>query len=211
MSQELCKTSVANLTENLLKDWLKQQAQNYQLPYLLAHAKDGVIWGYFDIDSGTLITAREVFPECNFPDLRLKTLQQCRVFGEAGEVLLWNSNGEWQSRLILQSQVSELITQQKIGLIPEPQILWGTQGKSVRIQVRGLAIRGNANFTLLSDGSQGLKHAVPIAVEESYFRKDNNKLYRPVRLEANHYYCYDLDGVARIFLSRLVSLKKKKI
>ena len=199
MNQELCQTSVANFTEQSIKDWLKQQAQNYQLPYLLAHAEDGVIWGHFDIDSGTLTTAREVFPEYNFPELRLKTLQQCRVFGEVGEVLLWNSNGEWRSRLILQSQVLELITQQKIGLIPEPQILWGTQGKI------------NANFTLLSDGSQGLKHAVPIAVEESYFSQDKTKLYRPVRLELNHYFCYDSDGVAKIFISRLVSLKKEKI
>ncbi|MEG4347686.1 CRISPR-associated protein Csx19 [Microcoleus sp. A003_D6] len=199
MNQEYCQISVENLTEQSLKDWLKQQAQIYQLPYLLAHAEDGVIWGNFDIDSGTLTTAREVFPECNFPELRLKTLEQCRVFGEAGEVLLWNSNGEWRSRLILQSKVLELIAQQKIGLIPEPQILWGTQGKN------------HGNFTLLSDGSQGLKHAVPIAVEQSYFSKDKNDLYRPVRLEVNHYFCYDSDGVARIFFSRLVSLKKEKI
>ncbi|HBB33095.1 MAG TPA: TIGR03984 family CRISPR-associated protein [Cyanobacteria bacterium UBA8803] len=201
MNQELCQISVANLTEQSLKDWLKQQAQNqnYQFPYLLAHAEDGVIWGHFDIDSGTLTTAREVFPECNFPELRLKTLQQCRVFGEAGEFLLWNSNGEWRSRLILQSKVSELIAQEQIGLIPEPQILWGTHGKT------------NSNFTLLSDGSQGLKHAVPIDIEESYFSQDKTKLYRPVRLEVNHYFCYDSDGVARIFISRLVSLKKEKI
>lgn len=197
MNQELCQISVENLTKQSLKDWLNQQAQDYQLPYLLAHADDGVIWG--NIEKGTLTNAREVFPECNFPELRVKTLQQCRLFGEAGEMLIWNSNGEWRSRLILQSKVSELITQQKIGLIPESQILWGTQGQS------------NGSFTLLSDGSQGLKHAVPIAVEESNFSKDKTTLYRPVRLEVNHYFCYDLDGVARIFLSRLVSIKKEKI
>jgi CRISPR-associated protein (TIGR03984 family) len=199
MNQELSQTSVENLTEESLKDWVKQQAEDYQLPYLLAHAEDGVIWGLFDIDSGTLTTAIDVFSECNFAELRLKTLQQCRVFGNTGEVLLWNSNGEWRSRLILQSKVSELIAQQQIGLIPELQILWGTQGKT------------NGNFTLLSDGSQGLKHAVPIPVEQTYFSKDRNELYRPVRLEVNHYFCYDSDGVARIFLSRLVSLKKEKI
>jgi CRISPR-associated protein (TIGR03984 family) len=199
MNQELSQTSVEKLTEESLKDWVKQQAEDYQLPYLLAHAEDGVIWGLFDIDSGTLTTAIDVFSECNFAELRLKTLQQCRVFGNTGEVLLWNSNGEWRSRLILQSKVSELIAQEQIGLIPESQILWGTQGKT------------NGNFTLLSDGSQGLKHAVPIPVEQTYFSKDKNELYRPVRLEVNHYFCYDSDGVAKIFLSRLVSLKKEKI
>jgi CRISPR-associated protein (TIGR03984 family) len=197
MIHKLCQISVVDFMEQPLQKWLKQQAQNYQLPYLLAHAEDGVIWGRFEFDSRRLTTARAVFPECYFPKLRLKTLQQCRVFGEAGEVLLWNNNGEWRSRLILQSKVSELIAQQQIGLIPELQILWGTQGKT------------NGNFTLLSDGSQELKHAVPIPVEQTYFSKDRNELYRPVRLGVNHYFCYDSDGVAKIFLSRLVSFKKE--
>jgi CRISPR-associated protein (TIGR03984 family) len=179
--------------------WLEEQAKSHQLLYLLAHAEDGIIWGRFEVESFDLETSDRAFSECKFSCLRLSTLQQCRIFGEAGEVLLWNDRGVWRSRLILQSQVSELIAQQKIGLIPEPQILWGTQGKT------------NGNFTLLSDGSQGLQHAVPIAVEEGYFRKDKNELYRPVRLEVHHYFCYDSDGVARIFLSRLVSLKKEKI
>lgn len=200
LSQELCQqVSTETLTDKSLKDWLKLQAitKNYQLPYLLAHAEDGVIWGSFDIDSGTLKTSNEAFPECKFPELRLLTLQQCRIFGEGGEVFLWKSNGEWHSRLILQNKVSELILNEQIALIPEAQILWGTQGKT------------NGNFTLLSDGSQGLKHAVPIT--GITFSQDKKKLYRPVRLELHHYFCYDQDGLARIFLSRLVSLKKEPI
>jgi CRISPR-associated protein (TIGR03984 family) len=194
MIQELCQISDEDFSQQSLQSWLKQQAQNYQLLYLLAHAEDGVIWGRFDLETRRLTTARAVFPEEHFPKLRLNTLQQCRIFGEAGEVLLWNSNSKWRSRLILRSKVSELVAQKQIGLIPESQILWGTQGEL------------NGNFTLLSDGSQGLKHAVPIAVEESYFRKDNKQLYRPVRLKVHHYFCYDSDGLARIYLSRLVDL-----
>lgn len=199
--QQLTQISEETLTEASLKDWLTQHAitEDYQLPYLLAHAEDGIIWGCFDVENLDLETSNRAFPECKFPCLRLSSLQQCRIFGEAGEVLLWNDNGVWRSRLILQSNVSELIAREQIGLIPESQLLWGTQGKQ------------NGNFTLLSDGSQGLKHAVPITVEESYFRKDKKELYRPVRLEVHHYFCYDSDGVARIFLSRLVSLKKEKI
>lgn len=197
MNQELCQTSIENISEQSLQDWLKQQAKIYQLPYLLAHAEDGVIWGRFDTDNGSLITAREVFPECKFPELRLNTLQQCRVFGKAGEVLLWNSNGKWRSRLFLETKASELITKKQIGVIPESQILWGTKGQENK----------EHSFTLLSDGSQGLKHAVP-RTGINFDRNENEKQpKRPVKLEVHHYFCYDSDGVARIFISRLVSLK----
>lgn len=194
MNQELCQISVEDFSEQSLKDWLKQQAQDYQLTYLLAHAEDGVIWGHFDLESGRLTTAEAVFPECYFPKLRLKTLQQCRVFGKAGEVFLWNNNGEWRSRLILESTASELIEKQQIGLIPESQILWGTKGEEKK----------EDGFTLLSDGSQGLRHAVPLTGIN--FGSDEKKLKRPVKLEVHHYFCYDSDGVARIYLSRLVDL-----
>jgi len=196
MNQELCQTSIENFSEQLLQDWLKQRVKNYHLHYLLAHAEDGVIWGRFDTNSGSVITAREVFPECKFPELRLNTLQQCRVFGKAGEVLLWKTNGKWRSRLILETKVSELMAKKQIGLIPESHLLWGTQGKE----------NPECGFTLLSDGSQGLKHAVPMTGIN--FDKDDKKLKRPVKLEVHHYFCYDSDGVARIFLSRLVDLKR---
>lgn len=162
MNQDLCQEVSTETIELSLEDWLKQQAitKDYQLRYVLAHAEDGVIWGHFEVESGILETSKQAFPEYDFPTLRLSTLQQCRIFGEAGEVLLWNSNGKWRSRLILQSQVSELLEQEKIGLIPESQILWGTQGKA------------NGNFTLLSDGSQGLKYAAPIT-GINYWHKGN--------------------------------------
>jgi CRISPR-associated protein (TIGR03984 family) len=198
MNQELCQTSIESFTKQSLKDWLKQKAKDHHLHYLLAHAEDGVIWGRFDVDTGALITAREVFSECDFPELRLNTLQQCRVFGKAGEVLLWNSSGKWKSRLILETKASELISknQNKIGLIPESQVLWGTKGQENK----------EYGFTLLLDGSEGLKHAVPLTDINFEKDKDEKILKRPVRLDIHHYFCYDSDGVARIFISRLVSL-----
>jgi CRISPR-associated protein (TIGR03984 family) len=196
MNQNLCEVSTETLTEETLKNWLQAQAitDNYHLRYLLAHAEDGVIWGYFPSD-GNLEIARDVFPSSNFPELRLKTLQQCRIFGKDAEILLWNSNGEWKSRKITQRTVLELLEQKEIGLIPEEQILWGTEGKE------------KGNFTLLSDGSEGLKYAVPII--NITFENGNEKPKRPVQLIVNHYFCYDKDGIARIFLSRLVSLSLK--
>jgi CRISPR-associated protein (TIGR03984 family) len=193
LKNELCKVTEESITKDSLDNWLKQQAKDYKLSYLLAHAEDGVIWGRFDIEAGTMETADKVFPLCKFSILRLSTLQQCRIFGDNGEVLLWNSNEKWRSRLILQSKVSELENKQELSLIQEEQVLWGTKGQQ------------KGNFTLLSDGSQGLKHAVPVTGIK--FANDGNK--RPVRLTVAHYFACDSDGVARIFISRLVSLSLK--
>ena len=173
--------------DDILYSWLEEQAKSYQLPYLLGHAEDGVIWGRFD--NGSLTTAENVFyqPEfkVDFPKLRLLTLQQCRVFGENGEVFLWQSGAKWKWRFIGGPNEDK---------IPESQILWGTNGIK----------RGN--FTLLSDGSQGLKHAVPFADIEL----NGDRLVKPVRLLVHHYIKYEEGtGLARIYLSRLVDLTTK--
>lgn len=185
MNKELCQNLyTGEIIDEKLISWLKQKAEKYNLKYLLAHAEDGVIWGCFQNDD--LIIAHEVFPE--FPKLRLLTLQQCRLFGEPGEVLLWQTNRGLKARSIQNDDNVEKLPND------EEQILLGTQG------------REKNGFTLLSDGQQGLKHAVPLTgINDS----DDNKQHRPVRLIIRHYIDYNEAGVARIFLSRLVSLKSK--
>ena len=176
---------------HLLK-WLKQQAEQYQLTYLLAHADDGVIWGKFQ--NGKLITTTEpvkLFPECDFPTLRKETLQQCRIFGDKSEVMIWKTDGGFKARLIQDEHLME------DDYITESQILWGTHGK-----------HHENGFTLLWDGSQGLKHAVPF--REIGLEKNGN-LKNKVRLIVRHYINYDDSGVARIYLSRLVDLTNKEI
>lgn len=186
MSETLCTPTATKefVDDKALHDWLNEQAKTHQLNYLLAHADDGVIWGRFD--EGELTTAEQVFrkPEFDFPSLRLLTLQQCRVFGRSGEVLLWRTGEKWRSRLVQENDTAEII--------PEQQILWGTQKE-----------RESEGFTLLSDGQQGLRHAVPLL--DITFDK-NNKLHRPLRLSVYHYIDYDDSGLARISRSRLVNL-----
>ncbi|MEB3213729.1 MAG: CRISPR-associated protein Csx19 [Leptolyngbyaceae bacterium] len=173
-----------------LQKWIEKQAQTYQLTYLLAHADDGVIWGRFD--QGRLITADHVFPK--LPKLRLSTLQQCRIFGEAGEVLLWRSQNNWKARLI---------TDPDCEYISENQMLWGTH-----------PIEEKEGFTLVEDGSEGLRHAIPLPRKDIPFSSDSlrdgkaerPKLDRPLRLNVRHYIDYDEAGVARISLSRLVNI-----
>lgn len=165
--------------DSTLTSWIEENASNYQLKYLLAHADDGIIWGKFE--EGKLITAHESFPQ--FPELKLLTLQQCRIFGELGEILIWKTDEGLKARLVQNTSEYESF--------PEDQILWG-----------GRKTEKNG-FTLLTDGSQGLEHAVPL--KGIKFSKDKE---RPVRLVVRHYYKYDCAGVARIFLSRLVDLKQ---
>jgi CRISPR-associated protein (TIGR03984 family) len=203
MNEELCQfisTDEVAGNDIALINWLQQKSSEYKLNYLLAHAEDGVIWGRFD-KNYKLRTADLVFNKNNFdidlPKLRLRTLQQCRIFGDNGEILLWKHHEKWQARLIQDDPTIEN-TQ-------EEQILWGTQIEKSETGENG----EQDGFTLLSDGSQGLKHAVPLTELSSYFNSDKKKLYRPVRLVVNHYIKYDkFTGVAKIVLSRLVSLKK---
>jgi CRISPR-associated protein (TIGR03984 family) len=184
-SKDRCQnvSTEAIADDTALKTWLLQQASDYELRYLLAHADDGLVWGYFS--EGKLTISREVFTQ--FPELRLSTLQQCRIFGVNGEVFLWRAQEGWRSRIIN----DPLTETQPPDIIIEDQVLWGTQGKV------------QDGFTLLSDGQQELYHAVPMTNIQF---DDPKKLNRPVRLKVKHYIEYDNDGLARIGLSRLVDL-----
>ncbi len=184
MNKPLCKSLEAPINLNIC-EWLEQQHEEYKLKYLLAHAEDGVIWGEFR--DSQLVTADSTFS--HLPKLRSCTLQQCRAFGENAEVMLWQTDEGFQARLIQDEKDTYSI--------PEHQILWGTKADEVR-----------NGFTLVSDGGQGLRHAVPL--KDIEFDK-TQKLYRPLRLTVHHYIDTDEEtGLARIYLSRLVNLTTKK-
>lgn len=174
-----------NQVKSDLKGWLENQAKEHDLKYLLAHAEDGVIWGHFREQNYQLVTSgdNDVFPQLT--TLRLCTLQQCRIFGKNTEVMLWKvGQDDWKARSIEDKHLS------KEDYIPEDQILWGTKAE-----------KESNGFTLVADGSQGLRHAVPL-INITFKGKDS----RPLRLKVRHYIDYDESGVARIYLSRLVDL-----
>lgn len=184
MNKPICKP--LDISTNLdINEWLEKQAEKYQLKFLLAHAEDGVIWGKFQ--DGKLLTADNVFDF--LPQLRLFTLQQCRAFGETSEVMLWHTDEGFKARLIQDEKDTEFIL--------ENQILWGTQPDKTC-----------GGFTLVSDGLQGLRHAVPLTDIEF---DQKQKLYRPLRLSVHHYVDTDeKTGLTRIYLSRLVNLITEK-
>jgi CRISPR-associated protein (TIGR03984 family) len=185
-------------TENMgnIKDWLQAQATTYKLRWLLAHADDGVIWG--EQRNGQLVTSDSIAPDAS-PPLRIKTLQQARLFSAEAELLLWrDGDNQCHARLIRQPADEEKPTFMEA--IDEPQMLWGTYRRDDKQSREG--------FTVVYEG-QGLQHAVPIEVNDGLFGKasDERKRRRPLRLCVRHYLSEDDNGFAHIVASRLVDLK----
>ncbi len=174
-----------------VKKWLQKQAGIYGLKWLLALADDGVIWGR--MDNGELITSDTVAPEVS-PPLRIETLQHARLFNTHGELLLWrDGDNRWHARVIRDAKEEEAPAW--LEAIDESQILWGTDTRSL-----------SNDFTLMSDGVQRLRHAVPLEVKGRF--KEHN---RPLRLGIRHYIAEDEDGFARIVASRLLYLRMEGV
>lgn len=174
-----------------IHQWLEQEANAQSLPYLLAHTLDGVIWG--KLHEGKLQLGQSAYT----PPFADDMLQEARLFGSAGEIYIWRSGGAWHGRFIRAAQADEQATY--IESIDEPQMLWGNQVES----------RPNS-FSVMSDGAQGLQHAVPCIVPDptaAQATKNNPKQYkeRPLRLVVRHYLAQE--AVAHIVTSRLVALE----
>ena len=174
-----------------VKAWLQTQAIRHKLKWLLAHADDGVIWG--EVRNGQLVTSDSLAPEVS-PPLRAETLQQVRLFATRAELLLWrDGDNQWHARLIRDPGHGEKPT--FTDAIDEPQILWGTDPQPL------------ANgFTLMSDGAQGLRHAIPLDVRGKF-----DESSRPLRLWVRHYLQDDESGFTRIVASRLFDLKLEEV
>lgn len=168
--------------------WFAKQASVGAHAWFLAHADDGVIWG--EVRNGALVLSGDIFIEAS-PLLRPETLQQARLFGDKAEVRVWRVD-----RAFCACRVEEQ-TCEDGEAFDERHILWGTQGES------------KAGFTLLSDGRQGLLHAVPIDVPNKCFDQNESR-YRPVGLTARHYLRYEDDGQVYIALHRLLSIDIQK-
>lgn len=160
-------------------DWLADQARKYNLRYLLAHADDGVIWGRID-DAG-LRTWHDTALQS--PQLRAATLQQCRLFGPTAELLMWRDGAGRNARLISDTGTNP------DEWIDEDHILWGSDIERIE-----------DGFTLVRDGAQGMRHAVPIELTDKQLKGHQ------LRLRTRHYVVYNDDGEASIGLSRLVQL-----
>lgn len=166
-----------------VRAWLEAQAAIHQCTWLLAHADDGVIWG--NAENGRLLTSDNVAPAVS-PTLRLETLQQARLFSEGAELLLWrDGDNAWHARLIRDARPGEKTDWDEA--IDEEHMLWGTDAKPL-----------GDDFTLMTDGAQGLAQVVPLNIPGTFSEET-----RPLRLALRHYVEEDSTGFVRIVASRL--------
>lgn len=121
-------------------NWLNSQTG---YAYALAHADDGVIWGFFQ--NGAWAWSGGVAP--NSPAIHPQNVLQIRLFGAQGETMLWREGAGFAGRII-EDGVGE-----SIDWLDEAHMLWG--------QPDGAPVGG---FQLMREGSQGLVHAPPAAI-----------------------------------------------
>lgn len=175
------------------REWLAAKAREHGLKWLLATADDGIIWGV--VENGALRISHDAAQgngeaEKVCAALRKETLQQARLFAQGAELVLWrDGRNVWQARLIKDANDTALEQATWVHHFDEPQLLWGTHGRHLK-----------HDFTLLRDGDQGLRHAVPMTLPLG----DGGKT-EPPRLLVRHY--LNKEGFARVVASRLVDLK----
>jgi len=188
--------------EALLAEAQKKLGANAKA-FLLSFHDDGVVWGR--MENGNLRTSDELkdtngkpFPSPS-PEFRSATLQECRLFNNTGELLIWRvGEKNFKARWIIDGDGEDK------EFFDEAQVLHGTQidkDKNDNLLTTG-------SFTVVADGSEGLRHAFPMKKSdvEAKFSNNPKELKRPLRLRVRHYLSYD-DGCAYVSLSRLVNVE----
>ena len=164
--------------------WFATQSPLGTDTWLLAYAEDGVIWG--KLEQGKL-----ALPQTDTPTLTPLTLLEARLFGENGEVHIWRTDNGFSACRITEQPKEN-------GAFDEIQRLWGTDfDRDSKV---------GDGFTLLVDGLEGLRHAVPLVVPTNYFVKPPPR-FHPALIQTRHYFQVDAEtGVTSVALSRLVSI-----
>ncbi|MEZ4644804.1 MAG: CRISPR-associated protein Csx19 [Chloroflexota bacterium] len=165
-----------------MADWLSKQGSPFR--WMLAHTFDGVIWGRLEASNWVLSSG--MIP--GSPQLNQAALLELRLFGEKGEAYVWRDGADLYYRTILDGNGASY------DYYDETCILWGTTSKPAK-----------NDFTILSDGVQGLRHAVPFKIT---MPEGNSRLAKMVM---RHYIeRHKETGLAHIKMSRLQALQPTK-
>jgi CRISPR-associated protein (TIGR03984 family) len=137
-----------------LVEWLAAQARAHGLRWLLAHTRGGPSWGELRADGLHLSSDAAAFPRAGL-ELSSDTLRRCRLFGPAGELLVWRgpdvgagspSRAEGlRARLLRDDDTGD-----DIMYLSEPYLLsgWGDTARD--------------GFVELVEGEQGTVHTPPL-------------------------------------------------
>jgi CRISPR-associated protein (TIGR03984 family) len=132
-----------------------------------------------------------------------RTLTELRLFTDArgtsqpgGEIHAWRSTLGWQAveAIDLAATDPPAAKEEALSVIDTEQILFGTE---IEHTAEG--------FSVVREG-QGLRHAVPMTLEDGQFGEG---ILRPLRLHVREYISADAQGVCRITSSRLSGLSIK--
>jgi len=153
--------------------------------WALAHCDNGVTWGCRDKDNGVWHLGNQAVPGIS-PQIRPDFLQELRLFGEPGEVLIWHTDAGLLGRILRDAgPVPDAFSSSD-----EPRILRGDEVVS-QYQDRFSHVRDRA----------GAEQILPLAVASEQLRAGK------VCLVVRHYYASDPDtGAVRIAATRLVKL-----
>lgn len=171
-----------------LRDWLTAQARECSLRWLLAHTDAGVIWGEYRED-GQLHLSHVALPHAMPVPLSLDwlTLQQARLFSEAGELRLWHDGQQWHATLLKDQQANDASGY----YFDESHLLWGWALEKDSEKADG--------FFLLKEGTRNIVHAPPTSATEK----------QRARLVVRHYLIEDAEtGLLYTAASRLVKLEE---
>lgn len=161
------------------------------LVWALAHCDDGVTWGRYDTGAKAWRFGNHVAPEVS-PPIRSETLQELRLFGEGGEVLIWRTDAGLQGRVLREADPATDRSDEANPLRPsdESRILRGAL----------VVAECDHGFTHIGDGA-GAEQVLPLAANKEQLRAAQ------VRLDVRHYYEVDAEtGAIRIAATRLVRL-----
>ncbi len=194
LDAETCERYLARLLGEAGQGAAGAPAGAPRFTWALAHCDDGVTWGRHHSDAGIWRLGSQAVPQVS-PPIRRRSLQQLRIFGEAGEVLIWSDDGGFRGRLLRETDPPAGRSDEADPLRPydESRILRGDHI---------LTLCDHA-FTHVADVA-GTEQVLPLVVSRDDLRA------RRVRLSVSHYWQQDAgSGAVRVAASRLGQLGRQ--
>ena len=195
------KISPDSINTDFVEDdgmWLVTCAASHlgatNVSYALIHLDDGVVWGKVQGDKLVVPGQGDWTPK-----LRSVTVQQCRLFGDKGELFIWReSEGRWRGRIVIEEN-------ETYNLITEHQMLIGKRVyRNGTEQEQRVWLTVPDGFTPIIEIETGMRQIVPIEISDRDFQA-NKRAY----LTVCHYLAPDDDGQAKFFCSRLKSIEAR--